>query len=118
MALLLIGSSMRQHYQSNHTPFDVLLVEDNAMLDTILAGRTTAEAFPTLKKIVLMAPGSKGDESKRAVTWQEMIDLGKSVPESRLDDIEEEQFVNEACMVLFTSGTTGPPKGESTQSSS
>ena len=109
---------MRQHYQSNHTPFDVLLVEDNAMLDTILAGRTTAEAFPTLKKIVLMAPGSKGDQSKRAVTWQEMIDLGKSVPESRLDEIEEEQFVNEACMVLFTSGTTGPPKGESTQFSS
>ena len=42
-----------------------------------------------------------------------MIDLGEAVPESRLDDIEEEQFVNEACMVLFTSGTTGPPKGES-----
>ena len=82
------------------------------MLETILAGRTTAEAFPTLKKVVLMAPGSKGDESKRAITWQEMIDLGESVPESRLDAIEEEQFVNEACMVLFTSGTTGPPKGE------
>ena len=42
-----------------------------------------------------------------------MIQMGWSVPESRLDEIEEEQFVNEACMVLFTSGTTGPPKGES-----
>ena len=82
------------------------------MLEMLLAGRTIAEVFPTLKKIVLMAPGSTSDESKRAITWQDMIKAGESVPESHLDKIEEEQFVNEACMVLFTSGTTGSPKGE------
>ena len=97
-------------YLSNHTPFDILLVEDNAMLDTILDGRNVDEAFPTLKKIVLMAPGSTSNESKKAITWTEMIAGGESVPESRLDEIEEEQFVNEACMMLFTSGTTGRRK--------
>ena len=49
----------------------MLLVEDNAMLDAILAGRTAEEAFPTLKRFVLMAPGSEADESKRAITWQQ-----------------------------------------------
>ena len=47
-------------YLANHTPFDLLLVEDSAMLETILAGRSPQEAFPSVKKIVLMAPGSKG----------------------------------------------------------
>ena len=109
--MILISEATLNHEQSNHTPFDVLLVEDNAMLDAILAGRTVEEAFPTLKRFVLMAPGSEADESKRAITWQQMIDLGEAVPESRLDDIEEEQFVNEACVLVYTSGTTGKPKG-------
>ena len=81
------------------------------MLDAILAGRTAEEAFPTLKRFVLMAPGSEADESKRAITWRQLIELGEAVPESRLDDIEEEQFVNEACVLVYTSGTTGKPKG-------
>ncbi len=33
------------------------------------------------------------------------------MPESRLDDIEASQHVNEPCVLVYTSGTTGKPKG-------
>ena len=38
-------------------------------------------------------------------------DMGRGVPDTELDRIEEEQFVNEACVLVYTSGTTGKPKG-------
>ena len=37
--------------------------------------------------------------------------MGRETPDSELDRIEEEQFVNEACVLVYTSGTTGKPKG-------
>ena len=37
--------------------------------------------------------------------------MGRATPDSELDRIEEEQFVNEACVLVYTSGTTGKPKG-------
>lgn len=98
-------------YLANHTPFDLLLVEDSAMLEAVLAGRSPQKAFPSVKKIVLMAPGSEADESRGVVTFDDVIERGKGVPGSALTEIEEEQCVNEACMLMFTSGTTGNPKG-------
>ena len=50
-------------YLANHTPFDLLLVEDAAMLEAVLAGRKPREAFPSVKKIVLMAPGSEASQN-------------------------------------------------------
>ena len=90
---------------------DLLLVEDSAMLDAILAGRRAEEAFPTVKKIVLMAPGSAADASRGVLAFDDVIEAGKKVPDSALAQVEDEQCVNEACMLVFTSGTTGAPKG-------
>ena len=40
-----------------------------------------------------------------------MLDLGKENSDSELETREENQAVNKACMYMYTSGTTGPPKG-------
>jgi long-subunit acyl-CoA synthetase (AMP-forming) len=96
---------------SNHAPLQILLVEDTAMLGTILNGRSISEAFPTVKKIILMEPGCVGNADEGILTWQELLHAGDGVPDSALDKIEAEQCVNHACMVLYTSGTTGLPKG-------
>ena len=39
------------------------------------------------------------------------MERGRGVADSALDEVEEQQCVNEACMLIFTSGTTGLPKG-------
>lgn len=93
-------------------PLQILLVEDNAMLESILDGRMISDAFPTVKKIILMEPGCIGNSAKGILTWQELLEAGEGVADSALDQIEAEQSVNDACMVLYTSGTTSLPKGK------
>ncbi len=111
--MYLSNSGETSSYLSNFTPFELLFVEDAPMLQMILAGRTPKEAFPTVKKIVLMAPGSDASSLglDNVLTWADLRKAAESVPESQLDEIESSQCVNEACVVLFTSGTTGMPKG-------
>ena len=65
--------------------------------------------------ISLIILGSEIDKNRNVITLGDVIELGKGVPVSDLDKIEEEQFVNEACMLIFTSGTTGQPKGTEIQ---
>ena len=40
-----------------------------------------------------------------------MLELGKKESDQDLDIREANQAVNKACMYMYTSGTTGPPKG-------
>ena len=76
------------------------------------------EAFPTVKKIVLMegggdllSPQSLAANGDDVITWEELLDMGRSVDDQILEECEKDQSVNQAAMMLYTSGTTGPPKG-------
>lgn len=39
------------------------------------------------------------------------MELGNSIPDSRLDQIMESQRANQCAMIIYTSGTSGNPKG-------
>ena len=69
------------------------------------------DAFPTVKKIVLMSAEENIEADGDVITWQQLLDLGRSTDDQMLDDCEKDQAVNQAAMMLYTSGTTGPPKG-------
>ena len=45
------------------------------------------------------------------ITWDQLKSLGEGHSNSVLEQREINQEVNKACMVIFTSGTTGLPKG-------
>jgi len=45
------------------------------------------------------------------LTWAEMLDVGKSVNDSVLQECLEKQACNQPCILVYTSGTTGVPKG-------
>ncbi len=100
-------------YMSGHAPFNVMVLQDADTLARVMGDKKSIkEAFPTVKKIVLMdMETGYSRPSEDVISWRELIEAGKSVPDSALDAIEEEQFVNDACMLVYTSGTTGPPKG-------
>ena len=49
--------------------------------------------------------------SENILSWTEVLEVGNEVPDTVLTDIEKSQAVNQACMLIQTSGTTGPPKG-------
>ncbi len=97
-------------YISNHAPLNIFVVGDQAELDRILNGRKMEEAFPTVKKFVLME-GEKKVNSDKVITWQELLQVGQNIQDGELDKILDSMAPNEACMLVYTSGTTGPPKG-------
>ena len=49
--------------------------------------------------------------SENVISWQDVKESGYEVNDEILNEIERKQAVNKVCMLQFTSGTTGPPKG-------
>ena len=43
-------------------------------------------------------------QQDEVISWRELLEMGDSVPEEALDAVEESQFVNDACMLVYTSG--------------
>lgn len=43
--------------------------------------------------------------------WHDFMDLGNDIPDSQLDQIMESQRANQCAVIIYTSGTSGNPKG-------
>ena len=54
---------------------------------------------------------SLANEYGSVISWKSVLDLGKENSDRELEIREKNQVVNKACMYMYTSGTTGPPKG-------
>ncbi len=83
------------------------------MLNYVLSGRSPTGALPVTKHIVLMQGEKKSlnNDKCSVLTWREFLALGLTEPKEKLEKREREAVANEACTIVFTSGTTGPPKG-------
>ena len=66
-----------------------------------------------VKKFILMDPHDciSTKFSENVISWQDVKESGYEVNDEILNEIEKNQAVNKVCMLQFTSGTTGPPKG-------
>ena len=51
------------------------------------------------------------NEYGNVISWKDVLKRGRHVPDSELDKRESNQAVNKACIYVYTSGTTGLPKG-------
>ena len=53
-----------------------------------------------------------GEPSQEGVlSWSDVMKLGKSLPDTELDKRISNLAVNQAALLVYTSGTTGNPKG-------
>ncbi len=101
-------------YIGGHAPFDLFCVEDEEELGRVLAGRTLEEALPSVKKVLLLSPSASTSTSlkeEKVLLWKDLVSLGRSESDVHLDAVERSQVANEACLLVYTSGTTGMPKG-------
>ena len=84
---------------------NVLVVEDDKQLAKFLPFR---DQLPHLKAIVQYVGESKTDG---VISWKDLVAKGKSLPDDDLNARLKAMAINECCHLVYTSGTTGPPKG-------
>ncbi|XP_004872165.1 long-chain-fatty-acid--CoA ligase ACSBG1 isoform X3 [Heterocephalus glaber] len=86
---------------------NIIVVDTQKQLEKILK---IWKNLPYLKAVVMYQehPPMK---MANVYTMEELMELGHQVPEETLDSIIEAQTPNQCCALVYTSGTTGNPKG-------
>ncbi|CAO2635011.1 Long-chain-fatty-acid--CoA ligase ACSBG1 [Lemmus lemmus] len=86
---------------------NVIVVDTQKQLEKILK---IWKDLPHLKAVVIyQEPLPK--KMANVYTMEELIELGQEVPEEALDTVIDSQQPNQCCVLVYTSGTTGNPKG-------
>jgi len=83
----------------------ILVVEDQKQIDKIWGMRNE---ISSIEKIIQYTgvPSHPG-----VLSWKDAMSLGKSLPNQDLEARLRRIAINQACTLVYTSGTTGNPKG-------
>jgi long-subunit acyl-CoA synthetase (AMP-forming) len=98
------STSEQCRYIAEHSEAAIAVVENSEQLEKFLAIR---DRLPELRGIVVM----EGESDVTGVlTWDQLLALGETVPEKRLEARIAAQDPDDLATLIYTSGTTGPPK--------
>jgi long-chain acyl-CoA synthetase len=91
----------------------ILIVEDQEQADKVLA--IPRERVPAIEKIVYIERrGTDTYDDPRLVSWDDFMEAGRRHREAFADAVARrmaEATDEDLCYLVYTSGTTGPPKG-------
>jgi long-chain acyl-CoA synthetase len=93
----------------NHSDAEFVFVDTPAQLEKVLASNC-----PRIKEIILIDPADKTLTGARVCTFDEFIEVGRQnrkVFSPRVEKIGAEAKPQDVAIMVYTSGTTGPPKG-------
>ena len=92
-------------YIIEHCRADILVAEDAKQLDK----------FPKIKEFLPNVKGAVqycGTPTQEGIVgWKELLEMGKQESDDELELRIKQIAINECCVLVYTSGTTGPPKG-------
>jgi len=91
-------------YILDHADAVVAIVEGQADLDKVLSQR---EKLPKLRKILVWS--GEGADGDLVVAWDDA--LATEVDDAALHERTQSIDVDDTAIIVYTSGTTGPPKG-------
>jgi long-chain acyl-CoA synthetase len=100
------NSAEECEYVLNHAESKVLFVEDGAQLEKLASIRANT---PALKLVVVIDPDV--DELGDAITLEQLKAQGAAVADADFDARVAAIKPTDLCTIVYTSGTTGPPKG-------
>ncbi|XP_023339812.1 long-chain-fatty-acid--CoA ligase ACSBG2 isoform X2 [Eurytemora carolleeae] len=92
-------------YVAQHSRANIIVLEDQEQLDKIL------NIQDQLKELQCIVQYSGTPTVPGVLSWEELLDIGRGLPDSVLQERLAMQAINQPCMLVYTSGTTGNPKG-------
>src|SRR2546425_6910591 len=98
-------------YVVNDSGAKTILVEDSAQLAKVLQAR---DKMPALQQIIVIAGYDAPQPPKIVMTWESLRRLGRenaATHKSTLADRVASTRPTDLATIVYTSGTTGPPKG-------
>jgi long-chain acyl-CoA synthetase len=98
-------------YVVNDSGARTIIVEDPAQLAKVLEAR---EKMPALAHIVVVTGYDATQPPKMVLTWQMLRRLGRDAAEGHASTLAERLAAtkpDDLASIVYTSGTTGPPKG-------
>ncbi len=93
-------------YILDHSDSEIVFVEDAEQLAKVLEVR---ERLPNLRHIVIYEGPS--DPKRGVMSWEDFLDQGADVSEEEVAQRGEELGPEDLASIVYTSGTTGEPKG-------
>jgi long-chain acyl-CoA synthetase len=93
-------------YVINHSDSVLIFAEDEQQLKKLLEIR---KDIPNIRKIVLFKGSYDGDEG--IITFEQFLNLGKDVSDEDFYQRVNEVTPQDVAGIVYTSGTTGVPKG-------
>ena len=99
------NSPLACEYIAKDSRANIIVVGDQVQLTKILSIR---DKLPHLKGIVLYEGTS---DVPGVISWNELLKIGEDNIDTTLDERISNIGVNQCCIVSYTSGTTGNPKG-------
>jgi len=99
-------------YLIGHSESKILFAEDQEQVDKALE---VIDKLPELKKIIYFEPrGLTNYDSPLLMTWDEFLKIGKEEFERNPNFVNDKLELidpEDVAIMVYTSGTTGPPKG-------
>ncbi|HEX7563382.1 MAG TPA: AMP-binding protein [Bradyrhizobium sp.] len=105
-------------YIVRHSGSRVVVTGDQEQTDKVLDAMTNGDGLPALEAIVCVdMKGLRHYRQQQLMSFEKLCDLGKAYalehPDAgaTLDRLIAQASPDDVCILVYTSGTTGPPKG-------
>lgn len=98
-------------YVMEHAECVVAVVDTRANLEKAIRVRQATGGKYPRSIVIYMEDPPDGYQAHGVMKWEKFLVVGTNVPDVQLTQRMEAQRPGNCCTVVYTSGTTGPPKG-------